>query len=96
MRSSTLNTTTKHWRSYDKALDIEPDLAEAHLGRGNAFSRSQTASTRHSRISTKRLILKPELTDAEAARLYAKMNLCDWKDLNAECERLMASERSYR
>lgn len=79
--------------SYDKALDIEPDLAEAHLGRGYAFAdlkRYDEALKAFDRA----LILKPELTDAEAGRLHAKMNLCDWTDLSAECERLMASEKS--
>ena len=81
-----------HW-GHDKALDIEPDLAEAHLGRGYAFAdlkRYDEALKAFDRA----LILKPELTDAEAGRLHAKINLCDWTDLSAECERLMASERS--
>ena len=74
--------------AYDKALEVEPNLAEAYLGRGNAFGdlkRYEEAL----RAVDRALILKPELTDAEAARLYAKMNLCEWSELNAERERLI-------
>ena len=77
--------------AYGKALDTEPDLAEAWLGRGNAFSDLKRFDEALEDFD-KALILKPELTDAEAARLYAKMNLCNWKNLNVECERLTASE----
>ena len=76
--------------AFERALALKPDLAEAWLGRGNVFGDLRRYDQALAAFD-KALVLRPDLTDAEAARLHSKMHLCDWRDLDAECERLRAS-----
>ena len=78
--------------AYDRALALQPDFADAWLGRGNVFyeqRRYNDAFVAYDRA----LLFKPDLTGAEAARLHAKMHLCDWSNLDAEYAHLISSIR---
>jgi protein O-GlcNAc transferase len=78
--------------SYGKALEVNPDFAEAWLGRGNVLSglkRFDEAVAAYDSANR----LKPCLAGIESARLYAKKQLCDWRNSDAECAHLLSSFR---
>jgi protein O-GlcNAc transferase len=78
--------------AYDKALAFKPDLAEGWLGRGNVFTglkRYNEAFSAYDRA----LALKPGLNYAAAARMHAKLHLCDWTNLKAEAVELISISR---
>ena len=75
--------------SYDRALAISPELASAWINRARTLldmGRFRDAVAAFDRG----LKAGPDLEFAEAERLYAKMNFCDWSNLEAECRHLMA------
>ncbi|MBI1201655.1 MAG: tetratricopeptide repeat protein [Rhodopseudomonas sp.] len=75
---------------FDKAIAVDPNSAEAWLGRGNIFNeqrRHDEAFDAYARA----LALNPTLAGVEGARLFSKMNLCDWRDYDADCAHLLAS-----
>src|SRR5262245_50501152 len=79
--------------AYDKALSFNPGSAEAWAGRGNVFS----ILKRHGEAFAaydKALALKPELTGLEGDRIRSRMQICDWSDLEAECDHLLRSVRA--
>ena len=87
----------KHYKQafagYDKALSLKPDLAEAWAGRGHACAELK----RHDEALLdfdNALALKPNLRGVEGARLNAKLHLCDWRNLDAECAHLISSIRN--
>jgi protein O-GlcNAc transferase len=80
--------------AYDRALASSPDLAEAWFGRGIALTslqRYEDAFKSRDRAFT----LNPNLKYAEGSRLFSKLQICDWTNLDAEVARLSAglSER---
>ncbi|MBR1166932.1 tetratricopeptide repeat protein [Bradyrhizobium liaoningense] len=79
--------------AYDKALSIRSDLAEAWFGRGNIFAdlrRHDEAFAAFDRALT----LDRDLPGVEGARLYSKLNCCDWTEIEAETTRLIESIRA--
>ena len=87
---SSLKRSDEALAAYDKALELKSDLAEAWLGRGNVFS----AFKRHDEAFAaydKALAFNPNLDGAEGARLFSKMQICDWADFKAESRHLMSS-----
>jgi protein O-GlcNAc transferase len=81
--------------AYDQSLSIQPDLAEACAARGNVF----TDIKRHDEAFAayeKALSINLHLDGVEGARLHAKMNLCNWKDLKAEIGSLTTSIKSSK
>ncbi|HTV38543.1 MAG TPA: tetratricopeptide repeat protein, partial [Xanthobacteraceae bacterium] len=81
--------------AYDKALVFKPDLAEAWLGRGAVFfeaKRYDDAVIAHE----KALALRPDLTPATGTRLFAKLLICDWTDLEAEAAELLSAIRERK
>ena len=78
---------------YDKALSLKPNLAEAWFGRGNIFADLR----RHDEAVAafdKAFSLDRDLPGVEGARLYAKLNCCNWADLETEKARLIESIRA--
>lgn len=78
---------------YDKALSLRSDLAEAWFGRGNIFAdlrRHDDAFAAFDRAWS----LNRDLPGVEGARLYSKLNCCDWTDIEAEKARLIESIRA--
>ena len=78
--------------AYNKALALKSDLAEAWLGSGAAYSETKQF-TEAFRAYDKALTLKPDLIGVEGARLNARLLLCDWSNLDADCEHLVAAVR---
>jgi predicted O-linked N-acetylglucosamine transferase (SPINDLY family) len=76
----------------NQALDIDPDHAEAWLGRGhccNALNRYDEAFANYDTA----LRLNPDLDYAAGARFHAKLDLCDWTNLETEAAQLLAAVR---
>jgi predicted O-linked N-acetylglucosamine transferase (SPINDLY family) len=66
--------------SYETALRLKPDSAEALLYRGDALNglkRLDEALGSYDRA----LAIKPDLAFASGSRLHVKMRICDWRDL---------------
>jgi protein O-GlcNAc transferase len=78
--------------AYEKALLLKPDLAEAWLGRGNVFTEFRRYDEAFAAYD-KAVSLKPYLNYVAGARLSSKLLICDWTDLDAEVERLLATVR---
>ena len=76
--------------AYDKALSLEPHLAEAWCGRGNVFTCLKRFDEAFAAFD-QALNLKPDLEYAEAARLSAKMGLCDWTKIKAEISHFLSA-----
>lgn len=69
--------------SFDKAIAINPNDAEFYQNRGNVLldlGRLEQAFADYDKAWT----INPRLHYLEGARLYAKMQLCDWAGLAAE------------
>jgi predicted O-linked N-acetylglucosamine transferase (SPINDLY family) len=81
--------------AYDKAITFKPDLAEAWYGRGSVLSDHKRFEEAVADFS-KALALKPDLLGAEGARLHAKMQICDWRNFDAEREHLIASVKAAK
>lgn len=74
--------------SLDAAIAINPDAAEFHDNRGNILlelKRPADAFAAYDRA----LRLKSDLDYVEGNRLFAKMLICDWSNLDAECAHLV-------
>jgi len=81
--------------AYDRALSVKPDLEGAWLGRGNAFFNLKRFDEALAAYD-KALSIKSDSEGVEGQRLHAKMSLCNWENLDAEIERLIASVRAGR
>lgn len=79
--------------AYDKALAIKDGLANAWLGRGNVFTELKRYDDAVGAYS-KALSIKPDLEGIEGVRLFAKVNLCDWEDLEQEIGHLTEAIRA--
>src|SRR5262249_16591201 len=79
--------------AYDKALALKPNLAEAWLGRGNIFVELKQWNDAFATYG-KALALKPDLKFAKGARLFAKLMMCDWTDLDAEVSDFVSAIRN--
>ena len=78
--------------AYDKALAIKPDVEGAWIGRSNVFTelgRYDEAFIAFDKAVSNR----PDLEGIEGLRLLAKMNLCNWDNLDEEIGRLTAAIR---
>jgi predicted O-linked N-acetylglucosamine transferase (SPINDLY family) len=78
--------------AYERALACDRKLGEAWLARGAVFAelgRYGDALAAYDEADA----LAPGLESLAAARLHAKMWLCDWKDLDDQCARLLAELR---
>jgi len=79
--------------AYDKALALNPDCIEAFVELGHTFwslGRIDKALTAYD----KAFKIRPDLTEVEGRRLYAKLCLCDWTDLDDEISHLLAAVQS--
>jgi len=83
--------------AYDRALALVPDLAAAWLGRGNVFLEFKRLSDAFAAYD-KALSLDPELALHFAAghRLYAKLSICDWNELDADMTYLLSMLRESK
>jgi protein O-GlcNAc transferase len=90
---SKLNKMHESIQRFDRALALNPNLSEAWVGRGNVLrvlSRYNEAVASYDRA----LRLKGDLVGIAGARLNTKMQICDWRNFDTECDRLIASVRA--
>ena len=76
--------------AYDKALAIKPNYAEAWYGRGMATGRLARPEESYASCA-KAFAIMPDLPYAEGERLYAKMRICNWDNIESEGEKLVAA-----
>lgn len=81
--------------AYDGAVALKPDLAEAWLGRGNVFLEKRQFANAYAACD-RALSLNPDLKFAAGARLQAKLQLCDWTNLEADIRHLAAATREQK
>ena len=92
-RGNTLAHLGRHddaLRACDEALRLKPDLAEALVARGNVHVRLGRYDAAFADFD-RAFAIKPELSHLEGNRLHAKMHMCDWRDFDRECARLLSS-----
>lgn len=78
--------------AYEKALESDHALAEAWQAQGSVFAemgRNGDALSAYDKASA----IKADLEYLAGSRLYARMWLCDWKNFDEECSRLLADLR---
>jgi protein O-GlcNAc transferase len=74
---------------YDKAVELDPGFAEAHARRGDALVSLKNFAAAIASYD-KAIGLKPTLRFVLGMRLHAKMQVCDWSDLDADTGVLLA------
>ena len=79
--------------SYDKAIALKPDFAEAYKNRGNALKDLKRHADALASYD-KAFALKPDLAAVEGLRLHTKMHLCDWSNFDNECAHLISAVRN--
>ena len=88
-----IGRTEEALTSFDKALAVNPNDAEVLQNRGNVLlllGRYVEALADYERA----LSINPKLKYLEGVRLFAKMYLCDWANLEDECGRILARIRN--
>ncbi|MDH2345592.1 tetratricopeptide repeat protein [Bradyrhizobium sp. SSUT77] len=78
--------------AYDKALAIKPDTEGAWIGRGNVFTELRRYDEAFVAYD-KAVSIWPDLEGIAGLRLLAKMNLCNWDNLDEEIGQLTAAIR---
>lgn len=89
-----LNRPHEAIKRFDRALSIQPNFAEAWVGRGKALLHGLRRYEDAFEAYDKALALKPDLLGVEGQRLYCKLQICDWRDYDAACARVIASVRN--
>jgi predicted O-linked N-acetylglucosamine transferase (SPINDLY family) len=75
--------------AFERALGLKANFAEAWLGRGNVLIELKRYKEAFAAYD-KALGIKPHLDYAAAARIQAKLRLCDWTNLEAEAAELVS------
>ena len=80
--------------AYKKALAINPDLAKAWLGCGNALFFLQKHYEDAYAAYDKAFNIDPNLEFAAGSRLFTKLYICDWTNLEDEGAQLLSQIRN--
>jgi predicted O-linked N-acetylglucosamine transferase (SPINDLY family) len=81
--------------SYDKALALDPNLARAWLARGNAFVELQRYEEAHAAFD-RAINAEPDMDYALGNRLFAKLMICDWTNLEAQISDIFHAIRAEK
>jgi protein O-GlcNAc transferase len=75
--------------SYARAIEIKPDYAQAYNNRGVAL---QELKRRDEALDSydRAIKLKPDYEFLYGSWLYAKMEICDWRDVESQIDELIA------
>lgn len=79
--------------AYQQALAIQPAYASAWKGLGNVFCTLQRYNEALAAYD-KAITLEPDIQYARGSRLLAKLHLCDWSNLEAECAQLVSDVKA--
>ncbi len=79
--------------AYDRALSLDPGLAETWHSRGNLLAELKQFDDAFAAYD-RALALNPTLDYAASLRLYAKLQLCDWTNLEADIARVLSMTRA--
>jgi protein O-GlcNAc transferase len=94
-RGNVLNSQKRYQEAlaaYDAALALNPNLAGAWHSRGNIFVQLKQFDSAFAAYD-KALSLNPDLDYTASLRLYAKLHLCDWANLEAETAQFLSMIR---
>jgi protein O-GlcNAc transferase len=80
---------------FDAVLSAKPDLAEAWFSRAAVLFLRRHFDEAFFAYN-KAFSLSPDLDDTEGQRLHAKMWICQWDNLDEECQSLISSIRSHK
>lgn len=75
--------------SYNKAIALKPDFADAHSNAGNIYCNRKSYGAALDAYN-RALSLRPDDSETRSMRFYAKMNLCDWSNFDAERSALIS------
>ena len=78
--------------AYDQALAIDTGFADAWYGRGSILGHLGRREEQYAAFA-RAFALKPDLPYAEGARLFAKMQICAWDNIEDDCVQLTAGIR---
>ena len=81
--------------AYDRALALKPDFVDAWLGRGNLLTKLKQYDGAFAAYD-RAVALEPDLSYVAGARLFSKLAICDWTDLQAEVAELLAAIRERK
>ncbi|MGO9993411.1 MAG: tetratricopeptide repeat protein [Steroidobacteraceae bacterium] len=81
--------------SYDRALKIRPEYVEAYLERGDLLLKLKRFDDARDSFALAQKI-NPAHPWLQGAWLHAKMQLCDWRDLDVQIAELAARVRQAR
>jgi predicted O-linked N-acetylglucosamine transferase (SPINDLY family) len=73
--------------SYDRAIAIDANFAEAHANKGDALRELRQCEAAIASFD-RALELKANLKNVFSLRLFARMQICDWRGFDAELARL--------
>jgi protein O-GlcNAc transferase len=94
-RGSTLRDLIRYneaFGDFQKTLALKPDSATAWCGLGSIFNTHRRYDAAYDAYS-RALALNPDQEHAIAPRIHAKMQLCDWTDLESDFAQALASLR---
>jgi protein O-GlcNAc transferase len=81
--------------AFEKALALKPELAEAWFGRACVFLELKQPGDANAAYE-KALKAKPDLQNAAGLRLHAKLQMCDWTNLDTEVPQLLTAIRQNK
>jgi protein O-GlcNAc transferase len=75
--------------NFDRAVELKPDYADAYYSRANVLVRMKQFVPAIANYD-QAIGLKPDFRFLRGTRRHAKMQVCDWSDLESDVERLVA------
>lgn len=75
--------------AYNRAIELNSNYAEAWASVGNVHA-DQGHYSEAERAQDRAFALNADLPELLGNRLFTKMNLCNWKDFDADCERIIS------
>jgi protein O-GlcNAc transferase len=78
---------------YNRAIALRPELAEPWFGQGNVFAELKRYGDAFAAYD-RAVALNPDLPYATSLRLHAKLQLCNWTNLEAETAQLLSAIRT--